>query len=239
VRQRGPLKRKKRAAQAACIALSIVVDGCAAEQPERADLAIAATSQALTPAQPGRRPTIHDFGPADRTALANAILAFITQPVLTEHANGHDWHHPAVGELFFVRHHDYLNQLENYLRSNGLSRFVPVPEWNPGTSIPAEFMVADPLVSPAPMTQTPNRPVPAQFSDSRLCTFSSASALAQSVELWHDGVHGAVGGAMAFLSDAPGAPIFWLWHGLLDDMYHERTWRCETLPALIVTALRT
>ncbi len=39
---------------------------------------------------------------------------------------------------------------------------------------------------------------------------------------------------MGSIADAPGAPIFWLWHGLLDEMYHERAFRCETQPAIIV-----
>lgn len=191
-------------------------------------------SQTLTAAQPGRRPAIQEFSASERSVLADAILTFITQPILSEHAQGHGWHHPANGEDFFARHHDYLNKLETYLATNGLSRFIPVPEWNPGTQIPIEFMVADPLVSQTPMNQTPNRPVPAQFADDQLCQFANASALAVSVENWHDGVHSAVGGPMSSLFQAPGAPIFWLWHGLLDDMYHERTWRCETMPALSV-----
>jgi hypothetical protein len=208
--------------------------GCASEPLDTPQEEIAQIAQALTPSQPTRRPTIQELSPSERQTLANAIITFVTPSVLTEHSNGHDWHHPSVGELFFIRHHDYLNQLENYLLSNGLARFVPVPEWDPGTPIPPEFLVADPLVSQAPMNQTPNRPVPAQFADSQLCNFASTSALAVAIEPWHDSVHGAVGGAMGSVAQAPGAPIFWLWHGLLDDTYHERTWRCETLPAIIV-----
>jgi hypothetical protein len=163
------------------------------------------------------------------------MLSFITQPVLDEHAAGHDWHHPDVGELFFSRHHDYLKQLEDYLLNNGFSQFVPVPEWNPGDAIPQEFRVTDPLVSQSPLNANPNMPVPSQYADDQLCKFANASALAQSIENWHDGVHGAVGGAMGSISQAPGAPIFWLWHGLLDDSYHERTWRCHTLPAIVAS----
>jgi hypothetical protein len=192
------------------------------------------SEQAFTPSQPRVRPTIYDFTASQRTTLVNGILAFITQPVLDEHSNGHDWHHPAVGELFFSRHHDYLKQLETYLSNNGLGQFVPVPEWSPGTAIPSQFMVADPLVPQSQMNQNPNRPPPAAFADNQLCAFATPSAMAVQVESWHDGVHSAVGGPMGSVNSAPGAPIFWLWHGLLDDMYHERTWRCETVPALFV-----
>jgi hypothetical protein len=199
------------------------------DEPET--LRLGQTSQAFTATQPEVRPTIYDFSASQRSTLVNGMLAFITQPVLDEHANAHDWHHPAVGELFFSRHHDYLNQLEAYLLNNALGAFVPVPEWDPGTPIPNEFMVTDPLVSQAAMNQNPNMPVPGQFADSELCEFADANEMAQTVETWHDQVHGAVGGAMGVISSAPGAPIFWLWHGLLDDMYHERTWRCQLLPA--------
>jgi hypothetical protein len=198
----------------------------------------AQVSQAFTPTQPNVRPNINSLTPSARAGLRSGILEFITESILDEHANAHDWHHPSVGELFFSRHHDYLKKLENFFLAAGLPQFVPIPEWDPGTPIPAEFLVTDPLVSQAPLNQNPNRAIPPQFADNQLCKFSTASDMAIQVESWHDGVHGAVGGAMGSLDQAPGAPIFWIWHGLLDDMYHERTWRCETLPA-IVTVIRT
>jgi hypothetical protein len=216
-------------------AWSVVACGSMAESESKTD--VASVSQALTPTQPFVRRNIYDLTPSQRTTLVKAILAFITQPVLDEHAMGHDWHHPSVGELFFTRHHAYLNQLEDYLLVKGFSQFVPIPEWNPADPIPVEFRVADPLVTQAAMNPTPNQVMPAQFADSQLCNFASASALAVALEDWHDGVHGAVGGAMSDVSSAPGAPIFWLWHGFLDDTYHERAWRCEALPALILTIL--
>jgi len=203
-------------------------------------VSLGSLSQAFTPTQPGIRPNINAFSASERTTLANAILTFLTAPVIDEHGlNGHSWHHPSVGEEFFIKHHEYLNQLEAYLLSNGLGQFVPVPEWNPADPIPSQFMVADALVSAPngagpPTNQTPNMPVPPQFADSVLCNFRTASDLAVALEgPFHDPVHGAVGGAMASLQDASGVPLFWLWHGLLDDMYHERTWRCETLPAVL------
>lgn len=201
------------------------------------DESVGRESEALTPTQPFERRDIYDLTAAQRTSLANAILAFITQPVLDEHANGHDWHHPAVGELFFSRHHDYLNQLENYLLANGFSQFVPLPTWDPGTPIPPQFLVADPLVTQSSMNATPNMPMPEAFADSALCLFEDASDLAVQIEGWHDDVHVVVGGAMSSVPSAPGAPIFWLWHGFLDHLYHERYWRCVDLPAIATVIL--
>jgi hypothetical protein len=181
--------------------------------------------EALGVVVPGTRPNINDLTPQQRTSLVNGILAFITQPILDEHTGGHDWHHPANGELFFIRHHDYLNKLEAYLTSNGLGQFVPLPEWDPATRIPSEFLVADPLVTNAAMNANPNRPLPSAFNN--LCAFRNARELAVELESFHDGVHGAVGGAMSLVNAAPGAPIFWLWHGFLDDLYHDYEGRCE------------
>jgi hypothetical protein len=188
-------------------------------------------SQALTPAP--TRYSIHAWPASERAVLASAILDFITQALLTEHAAAHDWHHPANGELFFSRHHDYLNKLENYLLANGLARFVPVPTWDPATSIPAEFLVVDPLVS-GTLNSNPNRPAPSRLRNVCAQPYATASELAVATESWHDGVHGAVGGPMRFTSTAPGAPIFWLWHAFLDHMYH--TYQACATPRTDVTA---
>jgi hypothetical protein len=73
--------------------------GLPGDEPEASDLG--RTEEAFTATQPRVRPTIYDFTASQRTTLVNGILAFITQPVLDEHASAHDWHHPSVGELFF------------------------------------------------------------------------------------------------------------------------------------------
>lgn len=206
----------------------LLVSGCGVAEEDGESSAFVA--QSLEPLPPGQRRDIHDLSPSERAVLASAILDYITQPVIDEHSNAHDWHHPADGELFFIRHHEYLNKLETYLIAHGVGRFVPLPEWDPGTTIPDEFLVADELVRQTPMNPNPNKPLPAEFND--LCSFPTLSDLAVNLENWHDGVHGAVGGAMAPLSESPGTPIFWLWHGFLDNMYHGYEWQCEGVRAL-------
>jgi hypothetical protein len=204
----------------------VALNGCGASAADEGTAEVGQVREALAPVVPGTRPNIHSLTSQQRTSLVNGILAFITQPILDEHAAAHEWHHPSNGENFFIRHHEYLNKLETYLTNNGLSQFVPLPEWDPGTSIPSEFFVVDPLVSSSPLlNQNPNRPLPAAFND--LCSFPSASQLAIQLETFHDGVHDAIKGAMASIAQAPGAPIFWLWHGFLDDQYHEYEARCE------------
>ncbi len=201
---------------------------------EASDEDIGSISEAFTAVRPGTRRTIQALSAADRTTLANAIVAFITQPILDEHINS-TWHH-AQSELFFSGHHGYLNKLENYLLANGLSQFVPVPMWNPGTAIPPEFLVLDPLVAGAgALNPNPNMPPPSHLVNVCSEPYATAGDLAIAVESpWHDQVHGAVGGAMSRLSTAPGAPIFWLWHGFLDEMYH--TYQACMTPRSDVTA---
>jgi hypothetical protein len=219
------------------LGVALLAAGCSSTGESEFEPVVARSSQAFTHVLAFSRPSIHDFSPSERTTLANAILDFITQPVLDEHRLGHDWHHPSVGELFFSRHHDYLNQLENYLVNNGYDQFVPVPKWDPAEPIPDEFMVADPLVTQTPMDQFVDRPLPPEFTYDRFCRYTDLSVLAAELEGYHDDVHVDVGGAMGSVPSAPGAPIFWLWHGFLDDIYHDQPWRCKALPAIVSIVL--
>ena len=68
-------------------------------------------------------------------------------------------------------------------------------------------------------------PLPPEYNN--LCAFPTAESLADSLEEYHDDVHTAVGGAMRAFYTAPGAVIFWLWHGFIDDLYHAYEARCE------------
>jgi len=211
---------------------AVLLGACA---PPDAEL-IEQRQSAYTSVAPNVRPSIHDFGPTAREDLANAILAFITQPILDEHANGHDWHQST--ELFFIRHHAYMNELEAYLLDHGMFAYLPVPKWDPATPIPDEFMVFDSLVAPQdPMNQTPDMHVEDAVNVDDLCSYRTATDLAAAVNGWHGSVHIAVGGAMGVVVTAPGAPIFWLWHGFLDDLYHTWQWKCGVFPALASVVL--
>lgn len=204
-------------------------DGATFEEGASEDLGT--TSEALMPVTPGARRVIQDLPASERKILADAILAFITPEILAEHANGHAWHQSNEG--FFSFHHLFLNKLEAYLTANGLGRFVPLPMWKPNTQIPAEFLVLDPLVSGA-LNPNPNKAIPANLVNVCSQPFDTADALAAATNPWHGDVHIAVGGAMANISTSPGAPIFWLWHGFLDDLYH--TYQACTTPRADVTA---
>jgi tyrosinase-like protein len=220
------------------VALLPLAGGCLADpndpmaNTESEDIVI--QQGALTPTQPEIRRTLHDLSPGERLTLRDAIIAFITQPILDQHLNGHDWH--GSNELFFTRHHDYTNQLENYLISNGHSGLVPVPMWDPSTSIPNEFLAVDPLVTQTPLNANPNRPsLPTGVAFGNLCVFLTGDQLGAATNGWHGGVHTAVGGAMGNIATSPGAAIFWPWHGYVDNIYHGWQWECQVLPSVIAS----
>lgn len=74
-------------------------------------------------------------------------------------------------------------------------------------------MKALPGVPLTRLNANPNQPLPFTISDS--CSFGTARA----VEPWHDGVHGAIGGAIGPIPFAPAAVIFWCWHAFIDNLY--------------------
>ena len=166
-----------------------------------------------------RRTSLNSLSPAQQEALAATMLIYLDAGVLAEHANGHDWHHPSNGELFFTRHRDYIAKMEAFLAANGRGAFVPLPKWDAGQPIPPSFLQVKALsgVPQTPLNGNPNQPAPSNILVP--CSFGTASAYGRAVEPWHDSVHVAVGGAMANIPSAPAAVIFWCWHAYLDDLY--------------------
>jgi hypothetical protein len=241
------LKRTGPLAGLTAVALLPLVGGCLADPSDpmgdidSEDIVI--QRGALTPTQPGIRPSIHDLSPSARLTLRDAILSFITQPILDEHTQGHDWH--SENERFFIRHHEYTNKLEAYLASNGLGSFLPLPMWNPSTTIPNEFLAVDALVPPTPtnpnpgqLNPNPNQPsLPQGVAFGQLCVFSTGDQLGVATVDWHDNVHSSVGGAMGFIPSSPGATIFWPWHSYVDNIYHGWQWECRILPGVIASII--
>jgi hypothetical protein len=144
------------------------------------------------------------------------------------------------GSLFFVHHRDYLASLESYLSTLHLPHLPQgrLPFWLPSTPIPAPFAgVPTPQVDcytggaltnacdwqyGALLTSNPNIPIPARYSLGSICSFPTLDALADDIcptdGGLHNDVHNALGGTMKVL-DAPAAPIFWVFHATLDDIY--------------------
>jgi hypothetical protein len=236
-----PLKHTRRLLPVAALGLLPALGGCLAEgfDASEGDDAndIVVRQAAYTALNPGEvRRSIHDLDSASRFMLANDTLNFITQAVIDEHRNATGWH--TNTEVFFTGHHGYVNQLEAYLLSIGHTSLVPVPRWDPATPIPSQFNVASSLVSQSPMNLNPNMPLsPAELLATDKCPYTTGDSLATAMRSpWHNDVHNTISGAMGNPMIAPGAPIFWLFHGFIDDYYHQWDWRCRVLPGVLVAA---
>lgn len=166
------------------------------------------------------RPFINSFSPAQRQDLVTRILAYIDDDVV-------DAHMQIVhsGEAIFTGHRAYVAGLEQYLQQNGGGAFVPLPKWDPATPIPGEFNIVkaedDGTLRPALENLNPHLPLPPAFRPPSLCTFPTADALGNAINAWHGSVHLAIGGTMGDAMISPAAPIFWCWHGFVDDVYAE------------------
>ncbi len=185
----------------------------------------------------GDRPDIYTFSPAERIDLYTQMSNYITMTIIAEHCSilaGDQKHGTA---RFLPWHRNYIKHMEDYLVSQGRGQFVPLPKWNPSTCIPDEFFVGggvDPdcvLVFDFPPctncsaleNQCPGIFRPANLSVD-LCGQTNFNSFRPTLEGWHNGVHGAVGGTMnAYKS--PSAPIFWLWHAFVDDIWFD--WQCK------------
>ncbi|MCC6322798.1 MAG: tyrosinase family protein [Phycisphaerales bacterium] len=184
----------------------------------------------------GDRPDIYSFTAAQRADLFTQMSNYITKTAIEGHLCPPADKHGS--SRFVVWHRDYIKGMEDYLISQNRPQFVPLPKWVPSTAIPAEFLVGggvdpncaavaacggnpancDPLVD-----STPNVALPASLS-TNLCSQTPFTSFRATLEnSYHNGVHGAIGGVMGWY-ESPGAPIFWLWHAHVDDIWFD--WQC-------------
>lgn len=175
----------------------------------------------------GKRTLVNDpsFTANDLQHLSTQILDFITEQVRQEHLSAHEWHH-AGSSSFFTGHRQFIGKLETALQVAGFSRFIPLPKWDPATTIPIDFRRVKmlPAVVSAGLGEfianpSPNLPLPDRFTN--LTQYATAEDLSRDLYDWHGMVHMTVGGAMAPLMLSPCAVVFWLWHAFIDDVYED------------------
>lgn len=199
------------------------------------------------PALAGDRPDINiAFTAAQRADLYTQMLAYIDANIILEHCNPPCDKHGTA--RFLVWHRTYIKKMEDFLISQGRPEFVPLPEWDPNSCIPDEFILVGGGVDPncpasaacpcAPgsncnlLPLTPNPPrrcpgisLPTSLSiPQNLCGLTNFNSFRSTLESYHNPVHGAVGGTMGGFK-SPAAPIFWLWHAFVDDVWYE--WQCD------------
>ncbi|MBC7771113.1 MAG: tyrosinase family protein [Pyrinomonadaceae bacterium] len=188
------------------------------------------------PALAGDRPDIYTFTPAQRATLFTHMSAYITKTAIEGHLCPPNDKHGS--SRFTVWHRMYIKGMEDYLISQNQAIFVPLPKWLPSTCIPAEFLVgggvdpdcglvaacgANPGSCIALSNACPGIGVPASLA-ANLCSQTPYTSFRSTLEnTYHNGVHGAVGGVMGSY-ESPAAPIFWLWHAQVDDIWFD--WQC-------------
>src|SRR6266496_1433828 len=131
-----------------------------------------------------------------------------------------------MGEHAFITHRNYIGDLEQWLAIHGGSEFTPLPSWNPPNPIPPEFNVVKPqdngTARPPLVNLTPNLGKPAGLVPPALCGIADADALwDNNVDGWHGAVHVTIGGTMGDIHIAPAAPVFFCWHGYVDEIYED------------------
>lgn len=211
-------------------------------------------------AQVHSRPDIYSFSAAERCELRNLMVTFINiggGSIAIEHQNPpgpltfQDIH--CYNEFFMSWHREYIRRMEEWLLTqNGGSKYVPLPEWDPTTSVPCEFFNNTCTTCPGSAIATGfgmlNNQNPSGYNFSRflntntLCNYTSgfrtppqfsgkpsrmgtaADNLGWDLEIEHNSPHVSIGGVMGG-GTSPAAAIFWLWHGYVDDIY--RSYQCE------------
>lgn len=165
------------------------------------------------------RRDIWQFNPGERVAIRNLMCQYITDRLVWEHGQmRHTW-----DRMFLEHHRHFLGGMEEFLNR----RNFPLPIWSPETPIPPEFIGVEAFDNgqPRPSLQNsnPRIAIPALLRADRIGGWNTPDALAAAIRPWHDGVHTAVGGSMGEQRFSAAAPIFWAFHGEVDEMYS--VWR--------------
>ena len=108
-----------------------------------------------------RRPNINSFSTADQTELRDLIIQWLKiddtggsfpqrYPNVYHHVSHfNEIHHNSANPEIFITWHRYaIQELEQWLTSQGKSKYVPLPAWRPrssptdnlGSPIPSPFM---------------------------------------------------------------------------------------------------
>jgi len=163
--------------------------------------------------------------------------------------NAGNWH--SNDDRFFTWHRNYIQELEDWLLSEGHTQFVPLPAWNPADGMPAEFLnvtVDDYATEPWPQSGTDTPMIPMNnvaagaldmyddddegiacndFTD--IDDYAGFIRANSGSNTSHNQVHVAISGAMGIVATASGAAIFWVFHAYVDEQYYCYQEKCQNL----------
>ena len=164
------------------------------------------------------RPNLNSLTVNDRILLANLIQQYVTPEIIDIHWNATQSGAHSNPVMFLTFHREYISGLEAFLLEQGLPQFVPLPAWNPAEPIPGEFNI--PSIGPRRLRNlNPNVSFSPEFDQDNLSSFNSVAELGAALMTRHNLVHQRIGGIMNVVRLAPQAPIFWPFHGFIDDIY--------------------
>ena len=155
---------------------------------------------------------------SDRRLLAGLIQQYATPEIIDIHWNAAQAGAHSDPVMFLTFHRDYIGGLEVYLSNQGFPQFAPLPAWNPAEPIPAEFNIPN-FGFRRLRNLNPNVSFSPEFDRQNLSDFRTAAELGMALMTRHNLVHQRIGGIMNDMRQAPLAPIFWPFHGFIDDIY--------------------
>jgi hypothetical protein len=174
--------------------------------------------------------SIWDLTSSQRSALATRIQQCVTPQILETHRQidsnfGHE-----QGLALLEMHRNLIYDLEKCLVISGAGQFVPIPYWNPGDPIPVEAravkQTGGPTNPPLERSEVWKSDVDAakagRFTPWELFWHPTVEDFADwEFVLYHNAVHGAVGGTMDgnHMHVSPAAVVFWLFHAYLNNIY--------------------
>jgi hypothetical protein len=150
---------------------------------------------------------------------------------------------PGSGEHFLMWHRYFIRRLEDYLGAQGAYYTVPIPTWNPATPISVELRAR--IDNPNPNLPLPSwatlqggsTPDPV-FGYTSVRQFKSTDELGRALGANYHGqvhaandIHIAIGGDMNTFA-SPRAPIFFPWHGFIDQVLDDWRQRAVVAPTL-------
>lgn len=166
------------------------------------------------------RPNLNNLSTDDRQLLANLIQQYTTPEIINLHWNAAQSGAHRDPAMFLNFHRDYIAGLEAFLMAQGFPQFAPLPEWNPAEPIPQEFNIPN-TGSGRLRNLNPGVSFAPEFDQDNLQNFSTVEELGEALMTRHNLVHQRIGGIMNNMRLAPLAPIFWPFHGFIDEIYHD------------------
>lgn len=140
---------------------------------------------------------------------------------------------------FYPWHRFFIGKVEEYLTSIGMEMYVPLPKWDPTTTVPAAFCTGPCRIITEPVLDDIGNvihPVGTFVSNlncgpcsdflgaiSPLCNQTSRDNLTNISQGPHGPVHGCIQPGTNF-HQAPGNPWFFIWHAFVDDAWKQ--WEC-------------